>query len=43
MAGTLIYHALRSGQPAPHFFAPNDKALADIRKCAAEQHAKAAK
>jgi uncharacterized protein YjbI with pentapeptide repeats len=37
MAGTLIYHASRPGVPAPWFFASNDDALADIRKCAAEQ------
>ena len=41
MAGTLIYHASRPGQPAPHFFASTNEALADIRKCAAEQRAKA--
>ena len=37
MAGTLIYHKSRGS--VPWFFAPNDDALADIRKCAAEQTA----
>jgi hypothetical protein len=36
-AGAMIYRASRSGQPAPWFFGPTDIALADIRKCAAEQ------
>ena len=39
MAGTLIYHKSRPGQPAPHFFASTEKAMDDIRKCAAEQSA----
>jgi hypothetical protein len=39
IAGTLIYHASRPGIPAPHFFASDENALADIRKCAAEQNA----
>jgi hypothetical protein len=39
IAGTLIYEASRPGQPAPCFFDPNDDAIADIRKCAAEQTA----
>lgn len=39
MAGTLIYYASRPDQPAPHFFATNNDALADLRKCAAEQTA----
>jgi hypothetical protein len=37
MAGTLIYHASRPSIPAPHFFASDADALADIRKCAVEQ------
>jgi tetratricopeptide (TPR) repeat protein len=39
MAGTLIYYASRPGQPSPWFFAGTDEALADIRRCAAEQTA----
>ena len=41
MAGALIYRASRPGQPAPWFFAGNDEALADIKKCADEQIAAA--
>ncbi len=41
MAGTLIYHASRHGQPVPHFFAGDEDAWADIQKCAAEQRAEA--
>jgi hypothetical protein len=37
LAGRLIYEASRPGVPCPDFFAENDKALADIRRCAAEQ------
>ena len=37
MAATLIYHASRPGQPSPWFFDSDENALADIRKCAAEQ------
>ena len=36
-AGAMIYRKSRPSQPAPWFFASNDDALADIRKCAAEQ------
>ncbi|HXF89539.1 MAG TPA: pentapeptide repeat-containing protein [Xanthobacteraceae bacterium] len=36
MAATLIYHKSRAA-PAPWFFASNEDAMADIRKCAAEQ------
>jgi hypothetical protein len=35
-AGTLIYRASRPGKPAPHFFATTERALADLRRCAAE-------
>ena len=34
-AAAMIYRASRPGKPAPWFFAPQDQALADIRKCAA--------
>jgi hypothetical protein len=33
----MIYHASRPGQRAPWFFASDQKAMEDIRKCAAEQ------
>ena len=36
-AGAMIYRASRPGKPAPWFFASDDEAMADIRKCAAEQ------
>jgi len=36
-AGAMIYRASRPGKPAPWFFGPNDEAMEDIRKCAAEQ------
>ena len=36
-AGAMIYRASRPGKPAPWFFDTNEHALADIRKCAAEQ------
>jgi hypothetical protein len=36
-AGAMIYRASRPGVPAPWFFAPTDKAMDDIKKCAAEQ------
>jgi hypothetical protein len=36
-AGAMIYRASRPGQHAPHFFATDADALADIRKCADEQ------
>lgn len=36
-AGAAIYRASRPGQHAPWFFASNEAALDDIRKCAAEQ------
>ncbi len=36
MAGTLIYHASRPGQPAPWFFDTDENAMADIRECAAQ-------
>jgi Pentapeptide repeats (8 copies) len=39
-AGALIYRASRPGKPTPWFFAPDDKAMEDIRRCAAEQRAK---
>jgi Pentapeptide repeats (8 copies) len=39
-AAAMIYRASRPGQHAPWFFAPTDVALADIRKCAAEQEGK---
>ena len=35
-AGTLIYLKSRPGKPIPNFCASNEEALADIRKCAAE-------
>jgi hypothetical protein len=35
----MIYRASRPRQPAPWFFAPDDVAMEDIRKCAAEQTA----
>ena len=38
-AGMLIYLASRPDQRAPDFFASNQDALTDIRKCAAEQRA----
>jgi hypothetical protein len=38
-AGAMIYRASRPGKPAPWFFARTDDALADIRKCAAENEA----
>ena len=34
IAGTLIYEASRPGQPAPDFYATDDDAMEDIRKCA---------
>ena len=37
MAGTLIYHASRPGIPAPYFFASDDDALTDIKRCAASR------
>ena len=37
MAGAMIYRVSRPGEPAPWFFASDPDALADIRKCAAEQ------
>ena len=37
MAGALIYQASRPGQPAPWFYASNEKAMADLRKCAREE------
>ena len=39
IAGALIYQASRPGVLAPWFFAPDDVALADIKKCAEEQAA----
>ena len=36
LAGMLIYEASRPGVKAPNFFATNEVALADLRKCAAE-------
>ena len=33
-AGALIYAASRPGVPIPNFYANNDDALADLRKCA---------
>jgi pentapeptide repeat protein len=36
-AGAMIYRASRPCQPAPWFFDTTENALADIRKCAAEQ------
>ena len=39
LAGSLIYRASRPNKPAPWFHAPTDKALADIRKCAAAERA----
>ena len=38
-AAAMIYRKSRPGQPAPWFFASTEKAMADIRKCAAEQNA----
>jgi uncharacterized protein YjbI with pentapeptide repeats len=38
LAGTLIYQASRPGVPTPWFFDSNEGALADLRKCAAEQN-----
>jgi uncharacterized protein YjbI with pentapeptide repeats len=38
-AGAMIYRASRPGHAAPWFFAADDDALADIKKCAAEQEA----
>jgi uncharacterized protein YjbI with pentapeptide repeats len=35
-AGCLIYAASRPGKAAPHFFASDEAAMADIRTCAAE-------
>jgi hypothetical protein len=40
MAGAMIYRASRPGVPAPWFFAPTDKALADIRECAKRAEAR---
>jgi hypothetical protein len=37
MAAAMIYRASRPGKSAPWFFAPTDVAMADIKKCAAEQ------
>ncbi len=37
MAGAMIYRASRPGKPAPWFFDTTENALADLRKCAAEQ------
>jgi len=39
IAGALIYRASRPGEPAPWFFATTYAAMADIRRCAAEQTA----
>jgi hypothetical protein len=39
-AGAMIYRASRPGMHAPWFFASNEEALADLRKCAAEQIAR---
>ena len=36
LAGALIYTHSRPGKPVPDFFTDNETALADIRKCAAE-------
>ncbi len=36
MAGAMIYRASRPGVPAPWFFDTDERALADIKKCAAE-------
>jgi len=36
-AAMLIYQKSRPGQRLPWFFAPEEKAMADLRKCAAEQ------
>jgi hypothetical protein len=36
LAGRLIYEASRPGVACPNFFAPNEDAMADLRKCAAE-------
>ena len=35
-AGSLIYAASRPGKPIPDFYCGTDDALADLRKCAAE-------
>ncbi len=40
-AGAMIYRASRPGKHAPHFFATNERAMADIKACAAEQLAAA--
>jgi uncharacterized protein YjbI with pentapeptide repeats len=37
LAGRLIYEASRPGMRCPDFFASDDAALADIRRCAVEQ------
>ena len=38
-AATLIYQKSRPGQYVPRFFAADEEAMADLRKCAAEQEA----
>ena len=40
-AGALIYAASKPGVPVPDFYATDEDAMADIRKCAAEQLAAA--
>lgn len=42
-AAALIYASSRPEEKVPDFFASNEDALADIRKCAAEQTATEAK
>src|SRR5437868_85220 len=37
IAAAMIYRASRPGQAAPWFYASDEKTMADIRKCAAEQ------
>jgi hypothetical protein len=37
LAGCMIYEASRPNVPAPHFFASNKAALADLRACAGQQ------
>jgi len=36
-AGSLIYAASRPGKPIPNFYDNDERALADIKACAAEQ------
>lgn len=36
VAGALIYNASRPGQRIPNWFAEDEEAMADLRKCAAE-------